>query len=142
MRGALARALTTRPRLLLMDEPFAALDELTRFHLDQDLMALRQRRTVAFVTHSVIEAVFLATQIVLVTDATPWRVAQVIDNPAPYPPRDRAYRVRWLRGAAPRRRRGAGRGGGGVRCWTAKPTIEQESLPWSRAYFNRCASPC
>jgi len=67
MRVSLARALVTEPRLLLMDEPFAALDEITRFHLEVQLRDLWQRRgmTVIFVTHSISEAAFLANRAVV-----------------------------------------------------------------------------
>jgi NitT/TauT family transport system ATP-binding protein len=76
MRASLARALVTRPEILLMDEPFAALDEITRFRLNDDLLALwrRLRMTVIFVTHSVIESVYLA-QRVLVMTARPGRLS-------------------------------------------------------------------
>jgi NitT/TauT family transport system ATP-binding protein len=69
MRVSIARALVTRPRLLLMDEPFAALDEFTRHKLQEDLLSLWQelRCTVVFVTHSIYEAAFLARRIVLMT---------------------------------------------------------------------------
>jgi NitT/TauT family transport system ATP-binding protein len=69
MRVSIARALVTRPRLLLMDEPFAALDEFTRHRLQEDLLALWRDIgcTVVFVTHSIYEAAFLARRIVLMT---------------------------------------------------------------------------
>jgi NitT/TauT family transport system ATP-binding protein len=86
MRASIARALVTRPQLLLMDEPFAALDEITRARLNADLLAQwqAQRFTVLFVTHSVYEAVFLA-QRVLVMTARPGRILAEARIEEPYP---------------------------------------------------------
>ena len=83
MRVSIARALVTRPRLLLMDEPFAALDEFTRHKLQDDLLALWQelRCTVVFVTHSIYEAAFLARRVVLMTPR-PGQIDQEIAAPA------------------------------------------------------------
>ena len=69
MRVSLARALVTDPDILLMDEPFAALDEITRFRLNNDLLALWRKlnKTVIFVTHSVFESVYLSQRVVVMT---------------------------------------------------------------------------
>jgi NitT/TauT family transport system ATP-binding protein len=82
MRVSIARALVGRPRLLLMDEPFAALDEFTRNKLQDDLLALWREAgcTVVFVTHSIYEAAFLARRIVLMTPR-PGRIAREITTP-------------------------------------------------------------
>ncbi|MGR3484143.1 MAG: ABC transporter ATP-binding protein [Paracoccaceae bacterium] len=86
MRVSIARALVTDPRLILMDEPFAALDEITRQKLNDDLLALKAKTgaTVIFVTHSVFESVFLSNRI-LVMAPRPGRVVREIAVPAPYP---------------------------------------------------------
>ena len=86
MRVSIARALVTRPRILLMDEPFAALDEITRFKLNDDIMRLYEAGgwTVIFVTHSVYESVFLSSRIVVMA-ARPGRVVDDIAVEAPHP---------------------------------------------------------
>ncbi len=93
MRVSIARALVTEPALLLMDEPFAALDEITRFRLNNDLLQLWQslRKTVVFVTHSVFESVYLSQRIVVMT-ARPGRVFTELAIDAPYP-RDERFRT-------------------------------------------------
>ncbi|MFA6962590.1 MAG: ABC transporter ATP-binding protein [Opitutaceae bacterium] len=84
MRVSIARALTLEPSLLLLDEPFGALDELTREHLNEELLALRERRhwTAFFVTHSVAEAVFLSTRILILAGG---RIAHDLPVALPYP---------------------------------------------------------
>ena len=93
MRVSIARALVTRPKLLLMDEPFAALDEITRFRLNSDLLRLWQtlRKTVVFVTHSVFESVYLSSRIIVMTPR-PGRVFHELVIEAPYP-RDERFRT-------------------------------------------------
>ncbi|ODM49142.1 nitrate/sulfonate/bicarbonate ABC transporter ATP-binding protein [Ruegeria sp. PBVC088] len=93
MRVSIARALVTKPRLILMDEPFAALDEITRFKLNNDLLALREKIgcTVIFVTHSVFESVFLSDRVVVMA-ARPGRVIEELTVDAPYP-RSEAFRT-------------------------------------------------
>src|SRR5580704_4732924 len=90
MRVSIARALVTRPRLLLMDEPFAALDEFTRHRLQEDLLALWRDIgcTVVFVTHSIYEAAFLARRIVLMTPR-PGRIDREISSDLPLGPETR-----------------------------------------------------
>jgi NitT/TauT family transport system ATP-binding protein len=86
MRVSIARALATRPQLLLLDEPFAALDEMTRDHMNEELLGLREEQnwTALFVTHSVAEAVFLSTRI-LILAPNPGRVARDIPIDLPFP---------------------------------------------------------
>ena len=93
MRVSVARAMVTNPRILLMDEPFAALDEITRTKLNNDLLQLfaKNNLTVIFVTHSVYESVYLSSRIVVMS-ARPGRMSAEIAIAAPYP-RNEDFRV-------------------------------------------------
>jgi NitT/TauT family transport system ATP-binding protein len=93
MRVSLARALVTDPDILLLDEPFAALDEITRFRLNDDLLALwgGLRKTIIFVTHSVFESVYLSQRVVVMTPR-PGRIDADIRIDAPEP-RDEDFRT-------------------------------------------------
>ncbi len=83
-RASIARALSFEPRILMMDEPFGALDEITRDRLNEQLQQLwqRERRTVVFVTHSIAEAVYLSTRIVVMSPR-PGRIVRTITSTLP-----------------------------------------------------------
>jgi NitT/TauT family transport system ATP-binding protein len=93
MRVSIARALVVRPRVMMLDEPFAALDEITRFRLNNDLLRLwqDQKWTVLFVTHSVFESVYLSNRIIVMS-ARPGRIIADLSISAPYP-RGEAFRM-------------------------------------------------
>lgn len=92
MRVSIARALVTEPTLLLMDEPFAALDEITRFKLNDDILKLKAMSgvTIVFVTHSIYESAYLSSRIVVMA-ARPGRIVADLAIEAPYP-RGEAFR--------------------------------------------------
>ncbi len=100
MRVSIARALVTEPKVLLMDEPFAALDEITRHKLNDDLLDLwaKDHFTVVFVTHSVFESVYLSERIVVMA-ARPGRIIADLRTEAPFP-RDGSFRTSPEYGAA------------------------------------------
>ena len=91
-RASIARALAFDADILLMDEPFGALDEIVRDHLNEQLLALwaRTKKTIGFVTHSIPEAVYLSTKIVVMSPR-PGRITDVIDSPLP---KDRPLDIR------------------------------------------------
>ncbi|UOQ49907.1 ABC transporter ATP-binding protein [Gracilibacillus caseinilyticus] len=89
MRVSIARALVAKPKLLLMDEPFGALDEITRQSLQSELLRIweSQKMTVLFITHNVFEAVYLSTRVAVMTPS-PGKVASTLDVPLPFPRND------------------------------------------------------
>ncbi|OMF27185.1 nitrate/sulfonate/bicarbonate ABC transporter ATP-binding protein [Paenibacillus sp. FSL H8-0548] len=94
MRVSIARALISRPKLLLMDEPFGALDEITRQTLQDELLNIwqqDQRMSVLFITHNVFEAVFLSTRVVVMT-SRPGKISNIMDIPAGFP-REEEFRT-------------------------------------------------
>jgi NitT/TauT family transport system ATP-binding protein len=95
---AIARALANEPKILLMDEPFGALDAQTRNQLQVELLALweKEQETILFITHNVDEAVFLAEKIVLLT-ASPGRIKEIIDVDIPRPRKRTDFEVNKLR---------------------------------------------
>jgi len=102
-RCAIARAYAADPKILLMDEPFGALDALTRVHMQERLLDAwsKERRTVMFITHDVEEAVYLANRVV-VMETKPGRIREIIDVALPYP---RTEEIRLSDEFADRRRR-------------------------------------
>lgn len=86
MRVSIARALVSKPKMLLMDEPFGALDEITRQNLQEELLRIwnTQKMTVLFITHNVFESVYLSNRVAVMT-ASPGKIDDVIDVPLPYP---------------------------------------------------------
>lgn len=86
MRASIARALSLSPDILLLDEPFGALDEMTRAHLNEELLEIRRQEawTAFFVTHSVAEAVFLSNRI-MIMHANPGRIIHEVHVGLPYP---------------------------------------------------------
>ncbi|MCP3029912.1 ABC transporter ATP-binding protein [Halobacillus sp. A1] len=90
MRVSIARALVAKPKLLLMDEPFGALDEITRQSLQSELLRIweSQKMTVLFITHNVFEAVYLSTRVAVMTPG-PGKIASTVDIPMPFPRTDK-----------------------------------------------------
>lgn len=86
MRVSIARALAAKPKLLLMDEPFGALDEITRQNLQTELLRIweTEKITVLFITHNVFEAVYLSTKIAVMTPS-PGKIESIVDVPLPFP---------------------------------------------------------
>ena len=83
MRVAIARALVTKPKVMLMDEPFAALDEITRFRLNNDLLNIYKKYnlTVIFITHSIYESVYLSNKIALISNR-PASLVEIVNVPS------------------------------------------------------------
>jgi NitT/TauT family transport system ATP-binding protein len=110
-RASIARALAFDADILLMDEPFGALDEIVRDHLNEQLLELwaRTGKTIGFVTHSIPEAVYLSTRIVVMSPR-PGRIHDVIDSPLPPRPALGHPRQSGVHRYRPPRARGAARG--------------------------------